>query len=109
MALEIKMSVTPPLADLTLRGELDVSAVARIGWTVDQALSRGCTVIAMDLRNVTSVDCAGIDALADTRHRLDAVSSHLHVTGRSPQVSRMISLTHTDGLFDAFQLAPQAR
>ena len=40
-----------------------------------------------------------VDTLVDAHHRLDAASSQLWVSGVSPQVARMMTLTGTDALF----------
>lgn len=70
MDLEISVRLTPPLAELGLRGELAFDSADKIGWTVEQALRRGCTLVAVDLRGVTFIDCSGIGAFVEAKHRL---------------------------------------
>src|SRR3954454_21927203 len=97
--LQLNLSQTPPLAELTIQGELDFATSEKIDQAIDQTAAGGCTLVAVDLHDVTFIDCAGIRALVRARHRLDAGSSHLWVIGISRQVARMMALTGTDALF----------
>jgi anti-sigma B factor antagonist len=109
MDLEIRVRLTPPLAELTLKGEVDFSNTQRVDSAVDLAASAwGSSLVAVDLQDVTFIDCAGIRTLVQARHRLDAACSYLWITGLSPQVSRMMQLTGTDSLFGVADLVPQA-
>ena len=109
MDLEISVRLTPPLAELTLKGELDFSTTLRVDEAVDLAASAsGCSLVAVDLHDVTFVDCAGIRTLVQARHRLDAACSHLWISGLSPQVSRMMKTTGTDSVFGVCDLVPRA-
>jgi anti-anti-sigma factor len=103
--LEIAVRLTSPLAELALRGDLDVGTAERMGRVVDQAVCWGSSLVAVDLGRVAFIDCAGIGALVEARHRLNGVSSHMWVTGLSPQVSRLMKLTGTDTLFGVSDLA----
>jgi anti-anti-sigma factor len=109
MDLEIGVRLTPPLAELTLKGELDFSSTQRVDWAVGLAASAsGCSLVAVDLQDVTFIDCAGIRTLVEARHRLDAACSQLWISGLSPQVSRLMRLTGTDSLFGVSDLVAQA-
>ena len=78
MDLEIALRLTPPLAELTLKGELDSSATQKVDWAFHLATSVwGCSLVAVDLHDVTFIDCAGIRTLVDARQRLETASSHL--------------------------------
>ena len=110
MDLEIAVRLTPPLTELTLHGELDLSNADRVRRVVDLAASAwGCSVVAVDLRDVTFIDCSGIRALVDAHNRLNDLSSHLWVTGLSPQVSRLLKLTGADSLLGVADLFPGSR
>jgi anti-anti-sigma factor len=98
MDFEIAMRLAPPLAQLTLRGELDVSTAEKVGMAVDQAIARNCGLVTFDLQEVTFTDCSGIGALVGAHQRLDEVASHMRVVGVSPRVSRMMKLTDTESL-----------
>lgn len=105
MNLQIAVRLTPPIAELAFSGELDFSDTHRVDQAIDLAASvGGCSVVAVDLHDVTFIDCSGIRTLADARQRLEAASSHLWINGLSPQVSRMMRLTGTDGLFGVADL-----
>jgi anti-anti-sigma factor len=107
MDLDIGVRLTPPLAELTFSGELDLSEAERVGGAVGQVEAWSCSLVAVDLHDVTFIDCAGIGALVGALLRLDAASSHLWVSGLSPEVSRMMKLTGTDSLFGVSDLVPQ--
>jgi anti-anti-sigma factor len=98
MDLEIGVRLAPPLAELTLRGELDLSNAERVGMAVDEAIARNCGLVTFDLQEVSFTDCSGIGALVEAHQRLDEVASHMRVVGLSPRVSRMIKLTDTESL-----------
>ena len=104
MDLEISVRLTPPLAELTLRGELDLSNAERVGTAVDQAIAGNCELVAFDLRGVSFTDCSGISALVEAHQRLDEVASHMWVTELSPRVSRMMKLTDTESLLGVAEL-----
>lgn len=109
MDLDIAVRLTSPLAELTLSGEFDLNNVVRVGRAVDLAISAwGCSVVAVDLHDVTFIDGSGLRALVEARRRLDAASVFLWVTGLSPQVARMMKLTRTDSLFGVSDLVLQA-
>jgi anti-anti-sigma factor len=97
--LEVSSSLTPPSAHLTVRGELDLVSADTIDASIDQTAARGCTLVTIGLDEVTFIDGAGIQALVEARHRLDAASSTLSVTGVSRQVARMMKLTGTAAFF----------
>jgi anti-sigma B factor antagonist len=106
MDLEIAVRLTPPLAELTLRGELDLSNAERVGCALGEAVAGNCSIITLDLQDVTFIDCPGISALVEAHDRLNDVSSSLWMTGLSPQVSRMMKLTDTDSLLGVADLVP---
>jgi len=105
--LEIAVRLTPPLAELTIRGDLDLSTAERVGCAVDQAISSNCSLVTVDLHDVTFIDCSGIRALVEAHQRLNDVGSHLLVIGLSPRVSRMMKLTATDSFLGVAELVPQ--
>ncbi len=98
MDFEIAVRLAPPLAELTLRGELDLSNAERVGMAVDQAIARNCGLVTFDLQEVSFTDCSGIGALVQAHERLDACASHMRVVGVSPRVSRIMKLTDTESL-----------
>ena len=104
MDLEIAVRLTPPLAELTLRGELDLSNAERVGTAVDQAIAWNCGLVTFDLQDVTFTDCSGIRALVEAHQRLDEAASHMWVIGVSPRVSRMMKLTDTESLLGVADL-----
>jgi anti-anti-sigma factor len=107
--LQIYLSQIPPRAELTVQGELDCATTEKIDQAIDRTAASGCTLVAVDLHDVTFIDCAGIGALVNARHRLDAGSACLWVIGLSRQVARMMTLTGTDALFGVSDLAPAGR
>jgi len=105
MDFDITASFSHPLALLRPVGELDLDTVRTIDWGVSEAIRRGCSLVGVDLWEVSFIDCSGIGALVEAKSRLEAAGSHLWVTGLSPQVWRIMKLTGTDTLFGVPDLA----
>src|SRR5689334_16162565 len=106
MLFEIAMSFTPPLAVLTLKGELDLHTAETLRCGVEQAVGMGCVLVDVDLSEVTFIDCAGIDALVTASSSLQAASSRLRVRRPSPVVARMTALTGTGALLGVVDPVP---
>ncbi len=100
MAFKIDAGFTRPLAVLKFYGELDLSTAEHIDWGIAQAFDNDCNLIALDLAEVSFIDCAAIGAFVAAKHRLDAASGRLRFLGVSPQVSRLLELTGMIAFFD---------
>ncbi len=106
MVFEIGTSFTPPVAVLRLKGELDLNTTKAIDWGIEEALRQDCSLVGMDLSGVSFIDCAGIGALVQAMHQLNAASAQLCVHRLSPQVARMLKLTGTELILGVRDLAP---
>jgi anti-sigma B factor antagonist len=106
MVFEIGTSFTPPVAVLRLKGELDLNTTKAIDWGIEEAVRQDCTLVGLDLSGVSFIDCAGIGALVQALHRLNAASAELCVHRLSPEVARMLKLTGTDVFLGVCDLAP---
>ena len=107
MDLESAVRLTPPLGELTFRGELDLSTTESVRCVVDQAVASGCSLVTLDLEDVTFIDCSGVRALVEAHQRLNDRACHLWLIGFSPQVSRMLRLTGADGLLGVGDVVPR--
>jgi anti-sigma B factor antagonist len=96
MDLDVRVSCTYPLTTLRVTGEVDLSNADDLVRFVDQAIAVGCTLVEVDLSEVTFIDCHAIGRLLEAKHRVHAASAHLWVHAVSPQVLRMLELTATD-------------
>ena len=95
MDFEVQTRFAAPLAELRIRGELDLSTGHHLAWSVEQAVVQHCTVVAVDLTGVPFIDCSAVGVLVGAVHRLREASGELVVTGASPQVRRLLELTGT--------------
>lgn len=95
MDFEVQTRFTAPLAVLRIRGELDLSNEHHLAWSVEQAVVQHCTHVAVDLTGVPFIDCSAVGTLVGAAHRLREVSGELVVTGASPRVRRLLTLTGT--------------
>src|SRR4051812_6941869 len=108
MDLDVRVSCTYPLATLRVTGEVDLSNADDLVRLVDQAIAAGCTLVEVDLSEVTFIDCHAIGTLLEAKHRLDAVSAHLWVHAVSPPVLRMLEVTATDAVLGLGNRVPAA-
>jgi anti-anti-sigma factor len=85
----VELSCQSNVAQLRLSGECDVAAVSAIVSTCSHALADGADVIAVDLSDVTFIDCAALGAVIECHHRAVAAGALLRIVGTSPAVDRL--------------------
>ena len=78
------------------RGELDVSCAGALEARLRRAFDEGVRDIVVNLRDVTFMDSAGLEALLRAAEHARWRYGHLFVTRPTPQVKRLIRLTATD-------------
>ena len=98
MAFLAQVRSTPPLVVACFRGELDLDSKHHITAVVERAVEQGCTVVAVDLSEVSFVDCCALGSLVAAVHRFGAADGELVVTAVSPPVQRLLDLTGTGWL-----------
>lgn len=85
---------------LRARGEVDLLTVSDLRAALDRWLVAGVGTIALDLRGVSFVDCAGVGLLADARRRAAGRGVVLRIDpGRAvARVAALLDLTGSLGL-----------
>ncbi|MFC8344872.1 STAS domain-containing protein [Streptomyces sp. NPDC057280] len=84
---------------LTIRGELDISAVPALERALRQALARATRGVELDLSGTAFCDCAGLNALlAARRHALERGRTFT-IRSAGPAVRRLLTATGTWPLF----------
>ena len=90
----------PPVVEIC--GEIDIQSAPQLRDELLQVLRRYGSQLALDLGEVTFLDCAGINVLLATRRRARLEDGWIRVIRASPRVRRTISLL---GLQEAFALS----
>jgi anti-sigma B factor antagonist len=90
----------PPLVEIC--GEIDIRSAPQLRDELLRVLRRYGSQLALDLGEVTFLDCAGINVLLATRRRARLEDGWIRVIRASPRARRTISLL---GLQEAFALS----
>lgn len=77
-------------------GEVDLSNVGRMIEVLDLAVSRSPTGVLVDLREVTYIDSAGIQAVISAYQRLRAQDGVLVLCLSNPDVQAIFRLIHPE-------------
>jgi anti-sigma B factor antagonist len=100
---DLRVSVrpgAPPLVEIC--GEIDIRSAPQLRDELLRVLRRYGSQLALDLGEVTFLDCAGINVLLATRRRARLEDGWIRVIRASPRARRTISLL---GLQEAFALS----
>jgi len=89
----------PPV--VTIRGELDVCSAPQLRDELLCVARRHRPRLSLDLRDVTFLDCAGVNVLLATRHRARLDGRWVRITRASSRTRRTLSLL---GLREIFEL-----
>jgi anti-anti-sigma factor len=82
-------------------GELDIAAAEEFIEVVRASLGR-CTIVELDLGDITFIDSSGLAALVRLRKEAGANDVSLRLTKVSPATDRLLRLT---GLVDVFDIS----
>lgn len=85
-------------AEIMLRGELDLGDAGNVTQTVREALRGRVSGVELDVRELTFVDSAGLQALLDCREAARDAGAKFRIVGASDPVRRMVSLAGLDDL-----------
>jgi anti-sigma B factor antagonist len=94
----------PPLVEI--RGDIDAYSAPGVREELLRVIRHCGPQLALDLAEVSFIDCAGVSMLLATRRRAGLEGGSLEVVRVSPRVERMISLL---GLGWAFGIAQGRR
>src|SRR3954464_11335992 len=95
--LSIEILRRDDMAVAMCTGELDASCAATLEARLRRALDEGVRDIVVNLRDVTFMDSAGLEALLRSAKHARWRYGHLFITRPAPQVRRLIRVTGTDG------------
>jgi anti-sigma B factor antagonist len=87
----------PPVVEIC--GEIDIQSAPHLRDELLRLMRRNGPQLALDLRGVTFLDCAGVNVLLATRRRARLEDGWVRITQASPRARRTISLL---GLQKAF-------
>jgi anti-sigma B factor antagonist len=101
--LHIDTSIRPTATRLSIKGQLDMSAMSALEEALARAADSGGPV-ELDLGEVDFIDGSGLSVLMDAESRARLASHELRIVAASRNVRRLIALTDTADLLSP--LAP---
>ena len=90
---------------VTISGEIDTQSGPQLRDQLLSAIRRHGARLALDLSDVTFIDCAGINVLLATRRRAQLEGGSLRVLRASPRVRRVFALNHLEAVLMPTALA----
>jgi anti-sigma B factor antagonist len=84
---------------VTISGEIDIQSSPQLRDKLLCVIRRHGSGIALDLNDVTFIDCAGVNVLLAVHRRAQLEDGRLCVLRASPRVRRVLALTHLDSVF----------
>lgn len=105
MELDVRTLVTPTLARVTVRGEVDLETGPPLRDHLAATLLRAPELV-LDLRGVSFIDSTGLQALVATRRRANLTGERFRLlVAPGGPVARILHLTGLDGAFEVAELA----
>ncbi len=92
--LRIDTSIQPTATRLSIKGQLDVSAMSALDEALARAADSGGPV-ELDLDGVDFIDGSGLSVLMDAESRARLASQELRIVAASRNVRRLIDVTDT--------------
>lgn len=96
------------LTVVTLAGELDVATVAELHRHLAPSDSATSADLAVDLREVTFIDCAVVGSLVGARNRAVEASACVRLSGLGAQPRRVLTLCALDDVFCVYRRVDEA-
>jgi anti-anti-sigma factor len=81
--------------------EIDLTNGVQVSEALAEAIDGGATALIADATSTTFCDCAGLSALARAHHQAVLAGAQLRIAA-SPVVLRLLELTRTDQLVNAY-------
>lgn len=107
MELDVRTSVTPTVARVIVRGEIDLETGPPLRDHLAATLLRAPELV-LDLRGVSFIDSTGLQALVATRRRANLTGERFRlVVAPGGAVARILHLTGLDGAFEVDELADE--
>src|SRR5690242_1413322 len=100
MDLEIVVTrETPQIAEMLLRGRVDLQTAARVSASIADLIGSGCRLLLLHVRWVRFIDSAGLSALLGAQREIVKGGGRLFLVHPSPAASRALELTHLTSAF----------
>jgi anti-anti-sigma factor len=93
--LLIVLESAPDSTRMRCRGELDLATVDQLEREVRRVVASGCSVVALDLRDLSFFDCSGLRLLMRLKHDAATEGWTLSLRYGSGPVARLLELTRT--------------
>ncbi|HWG26766.1 STAS domain-containing protein [Actinospica sp.] len=87
--------------ELSLRGEIDLSAVPVLHRALEQCLERGLASVVVDVSDVGFCDCAGLHELAQANRTAREHGREFKVVGASEQLRHLFEIAGARELLSA--------
>jgi anti-sigma B factor antagonist len=88
-------TIRPPVAHMRVSGDVDLATAPRLRSVVARAIGQGCTVLRLDLGDVSFIDCAGLRSLLASAAEAEASGAQLTLHSVPARVTRLLELTGT--------------
>ena len=98
MQADFRFTCAPPLARLSVTGELDLSTRDRLVDILACLRHRGCTRVEVDLSAITFIDASSLAVLHAEQLRLLLAGGSLEVVAASPTHQLVCRVARYDGL-----------
>ncbi len=96
----LEVVVAPGSARVRLLGEVDLGMVTAIRTRLHELVVDGHTELVVELDGVSFMDSSGLGALVSVHRQARVFRGSLVLVAPSPPVSRLLSLTGLDRVFD---------
>ncbi|WAZ19511.1 STAS domain-containing protein [Streptomyces cinnabarinus] len=93
---------------VVLRGELDLQSTLLLTAGLDALTAGPRPDVVLDLRDVSFVDCSGLNALCRTRARALTRHGRIRLVTDDPRLLRLLHLTGLSGVFELYPSLPDA-
>jgi anti-sigma B factor antagonist len=98
--LEIKTFSRKVETTVQVSGQLDFADAHLLRSVVDTQVTLGCRRMRLDLAPLTFCDCTGLGVIVHAHNAMISRSGRLLITGVSPRVQKLLTLTHLDEALD---------
>jgi len=93
MQFSLRSTISPPEANISLSGELDIFSAAQVSREVDRALWSGCRRALLDTSDVTFIDASALGVLVRAGDLMRSCRGTMEIVAFSPVVLKLCLLT----------------
>ncbi|MFC4337174.1 STAS domain-containing protein [Salininema proteolyticum] len=106
--LGLKLSTSGPYAVIAVSGEIDMYTAPQLREAINQTVSGGHDLLAVDLSQVEFCDSTGLGVLVGARRSLTRLGGHLVVVATNKRIEKLLQLTGLDVVLDVRKSVPDA-